>query len=106
VEDSKSAKKGSDSGGRDSSKLHPSRSLEVRSTGYGIGGGYERRYRGRTAPADAQDEPYGPVPHSGYYGAGTGLERFKRGQAGYGNELPWFIQQYGQKTSGQDDAET
>src|ERR1044071_5461880 len=29
----------------DSARAHPSRSLEPRSVGYGIGGGYERPYR-------------------------------------------------------------
>src|SRR5688572_13558587 len=53
------------------SAQHPSRRLELRSRGYGIGGGYERPYRKeKTKKGDAEQELYGPLPHSGYYGAG------------------------------------
>lgn len=79
---------------------HPSRSLGPRAKGYGIGGGYEKPYRKRPRPDDHQSESYGPVPHSGYYGAGAGKERFERGQAGYNNELSWYDAQYGKSTSG------
>lgn len=79
---------------------HPSRSLAPRAKGYGIGGGYEKPYRKRVRPADDQGESYGPVPHSGYYGAGAGTERFERGQAGFSNELSWYGAQYGESTSG------
>jgi hypothetical protein len=80
---------------------HPSRSLVSRSKGYGIGGGYERPYRKGVPPADnRQSETYGPVPHSGYYGAGAGAERFERGQAGFANEVGWYGAQYGERTSG------
>ena len=85
---------------RDSSGSHPSRSLEPRARGYGIGGGYERPYRKPLRPADRRSESYGPVPHSGYYGAGAGDERFERGQAGYNKELSWYGAQYGESTSG------
>lgn len=85
----------------DPSPAHPSRSLEPRSKGYGIGGGYERPYRKRTVPADRQSGSYGPVPHSGYYGAGSGAERFERGEAGFKKELTWYAAQYGENTSGQ-----
>jgi hypothetical protein len=78
---------------------HPSRSLEPRARGYGIGGGYERPYRKRPTTADEPAEVYGPLPHSGYYGSGIGSERFRRGQAGYNEELSWYGPQYGEKTS-------
>src|SRR5437762_9638772 len=83
-----------------SGNQHPSRSLEPRAKGYGIGGGYERPYRKPLRPADQRSESYGPVPHSGYYGAGAGDERFERGQAGYNKELSWYGAQYGESTSG------
>lgn len=83
-----------------SSKGHPSRSLESRAKGYGIGGGYEKPYHKHPRPADHRSESYGPVPHSGYYGAGAGAERFERGQAGYNSERSWYDAQYGQNTSG------
>ena len=83
-----------------SSKSHPSRRLASRAKGYGISGGYEKPYRKRPRPAGHQCESYGPVPHSGYYGAGAGAERFERGQAGYNNELAWYGAQYGENTSG------
>jgi len=86
---------------QDHSNGHPSRSLEPRARGYGIGGGYERPYRKRQALADEVKESYGPLPHSGYYGAGAGAERFKRGQAGFDEELLWYRAQYGENTSGQ-----
>ena len=85
---------------RNSTGRHPSRSLEPRAKGYGIGGGYERPYRKPLRPADQRSESYGPVPHSGYYGAGAGDERFERGQAGYNKELSWYGAQYGESTSG------
>lgn len=86
---------------------HPSRSLVSRSKGYGIGGGYERPYRKDPAPAtNQQGEPYGPIPHSGYYGAGAGVERFERGQAGFTNELGWYGAQYGEITSGRSKEES
>lgn len=83
-----------------SSGTHPSRSLEPRAKGYGIGGGYERPYRKPLRHANQRSESYGPVPHSGYYGAGAGDERFERGQAGYNEELLWYGAQYGESTSG------
>jgi hypothetical protein len=82
-----------------SARSHPSRSLEPRARGYGIGGGYERPYRERTRPMDHHRESYGPVPHAGYYGAGAGEERFERGQAGFNAELSWYRAQYGESTS-------
>lgn len=88
-----------------SSNSHPSRSLEPRAKGYGIGGGYEKPYHKRPLPADHRSESYGPVPHSGYYGAGAGAgaERFERGEAGYSNERSWYDAQYGQNTSGRSE---
>ena len=80
---------------------HPSRSLEPRARGYGIGGAYERPYRDARKTASEQVESYGPLPHSGYYGAGVaGSARFQRGQAGYNKELSWYGPQYGETTSG------
>ena len=84
-----------------SSKQHPSRRLELRSGGYGIGGGYERPYRKEKAKrGDAEEELYGPLPHSGYYGAGEAARPFKMGQATFQNELSWYKKQYGESTSG------
>ena len=91
---------------RNSSGTHPSRSLEPRAKGYGIGGGYERPYRKPLRPADQRSESYGPVPHSGYYGAGAGDERFERGQAGYNKELSWYGAQYGESTSGRSEEQS
>ena len=88
--------------GRISTTPHPSRNLEPRARGYGIGGGYEKPYRKRRAPADSR-ESYGPVPHSGYYGVGAESDRFERGTAGFNKELSWYTAQYGEKTSGQPD---
>ncbi|HJQ69334.1 MAG TPA: hypothetical protein VKA70_10190 [Blastocatellia bacterium] len=83
------------------SKQHPSRRLELRSRGYGIGGGYERPYRKEKAKkSDAAEELYGPLPHSGYYGAGEAARPFKTGQATFQNELSWYKKQYGESTSG------
>lgn len=100
---SKQPTTGDDVPGRISPNPHPSRSLEPRARGYGIGGGYEKPYRKRPKPPDEQSESYGPVPHSGYYGVGAESERFERGKAGYNNELSWYTAQYGEKTSGQPD---
>ena len=86
----------------DSVGRHPSRSLVARARGFGIGGGYERPYRKeKPKPADS-DKMYGPLPHAGYYGAGAGSGPFKRGQAGFSDELSWYRSQYGEKTSGHD----
>jgi len=83
------------------SKQHPSRRLELRSRGYGIGGGYERPYRKEKAKSrDSEQELYGPLPHSGYYGAGEAARPFKVGQATFRNELSWYEKQYGESTSG------
>ncbi|MFY9556123.1 MAG: hypothetical protein WAV47_15535 [Blastocatellia bacterium] len=84
---------------RNSPKEHPSRNLEPRARGYGIGGGYEKPLRQGPKPTDDHNESYGPLPHSGYYGSGAGKERFERGKAGYNEEISWYIPQYGEKTS-------
>ncbi len=91
---------------RSSSNPHPSRNLEPRARGYGIGGGFEKPYRKRPKPTDAQRESYGPVPHSGYYGVGADSDRFERGKAGFNKELSWYTAQYGERTSGQPDDKT
>jgi hypothetical protein len=88
-------------------KGHPSRDLQSRSRGFGIGGGYERPYRKeRPKTADEDEGLYGPLPHAGYYGTGTGGRPFKRGQAGFADELSWYRSQYGEKTSGYDKLKT
>ncbi|MCI0490078.1 MAG: hypothetical protein L0229_26085 [Blastocatellia bacterium] len=79
---------------------HPSRNLETRAQGYGMGGGYERSYGGDGPKAWAREEGlYGALSHGGYYGAGTSARRFKVGQAGFREELMWYGKQYGDKTS-------
>ena len=84
-------------------KKHPSRNLNARSDGFGIGGGYERPYREeKRKTADEGKELYGPLPHSGYYGTGVGRRPFNRGQASFSDELCWYQVQYGKKTSGYD----
>jgi hypothetical protein len=85
---------------------HPSRSLPSRAEGYGIAAGYERPYRNRTAePHARQKDEYGPIPDSGYYGSGDSARPFKRGQAGYSEELLWYPAQYGEETSGYEPTE-
>jgi hypothetical protein len=82
-------------------KKHPSRNLTVRKRGYGIGGGYERPYRGKErARTDARKDSYGAISHGGYYGGGSSGRRFAVGQAGFGDELDWYQAQYGEETSG------
>lgn len=82
-------------------KTHPSRNLQSRSRGFGIGGGYERPYRKERPKTSDNDEGlYGPLPHAGYYGTGMSTRPFKSGQAGFADELSWYRAQYGEKTSG------
>lgn len=99
MSDDSKEQQNSQSEARNSSEPHPSRNLEPRARGYGIGGGYEAPIRKRSKPSDQQNESYGPLPHSGYYGAGSGAERFERGQAGFNRELAWYGPQYGERTS-------
>lgn len=84
-----------------SGALHPSRSFASRAEGYGIAAGYEKPYRRRSGelPARQKDE-YGSIPDSGYYGSGESTRPFKRGEAGYSEELRWYPPQYGEATSG------
>ena len=85
---------------------HPSRSLETRAHGYGIGGGYEKSYVvDETRQPIREDGHYGALSHGGYYGAGTTARRFKVGQAGFREELMWYRKQYGEKTSKYNDGE-
>jgi hypothetical protein len=77
---------------------HPSRVLGLRRRGFGIGGGYERRYQ--TEQKEPESDVYGPLPHAGYYGAGTGSRPFKEGEATFNQELSWYRKQYGTQTSG------
>jgi hypothetical protein len=94
----------SNSGLTAAGRLHPSRRLEMRAKGYGIGGGYERPYRkDKSRPADDRRELYGPLPHSGYYGTGDSDRPFKAGQASFNEEIDWYRKQYGQKTSGYEE---
>lgn len=94
----------SNSGLSSTGRLHPSRRLELRAKGYGIGGGYERPYRkDKSKPADDRRELYGPLPHSGYYGTGDSDRPFKVGQASFDEEMDWYRKQYGQKTSGYEE---
>jgi hypothetical protein len=87
------------------SRSHPSRSLGSRSKGYGIGGGIERPYRkDKSTKGDGRRGLYGPLPHSGYYGAGSASRPFKAGQATYSDELELFRNQYGERTSGFEEA--
>jgi hypothetical protein len=97
---SKGSTKEAEAEARGSPQRHPSRNLEPRARGYGIGGGYERPYCKRPSPVSRESGSYGPLPHSGYYGAGGASERFERGSAGYNQELHWYGPQYGEKTSG------
>ena len=80
---------------------HPSKSLQSRARGYGIASGYEKPYRPKKSTrSTSQLDEYGPIPHSGYYGAGDSARPFKRGHAGYEEELLWYPAQYGEETSG------
>ena len=82
-------------------KKHPSRSLEARKRGFGIGGGYERiRGESEKIRIDCKNGLYGPVPHSGYYGGGRSSTRFSIGQAGFRDELSLYPNQFGDETSG------
>jgi hypothetical protein len=93
--------KGGDPWVANAEKPHPSRKLEMRSGGYGIAAGYEKPYkRTKGEQKKEKDESYGPIPHSGYYGAGEALRPFKVGQAGFDKELEWYRNQYGKETSG------
>ena len=59
-------------------RVHPSRRLELRAKGYGIGGGYERPYRkDKSKPSDDRRELYGPMPHSGILWHGKQRETFQ-----------------------------
>jgi hypothetical protein len=83
-----------------SGKSHPSRDLAVRQEGFGIAAGYEKPYSNQGKPTQLIDsnQLYGAVPHSGYYGTGIGLRPFKRGQAGFNEEMSWYEKQYGEAT--------
>ena len=93
--------KGGDHWVPNAEKPHPSRKLEMRTGGYGIAAGYEKPYkRLKVEQRKDKDESYGPIPHSGYYGAGEALRPFKFGEAGFDEELEWYRNQYGKETSG------
>jgi hypothetical protein len=81
-------------------RKHPSRDLNARRKGFGIGGGYERAYRReKQSPGDSEKGLYGPLPHSGYYGTGMGERPFKKGQASFNEELSWYRSQYGERAT-------
>ena len=83
---------------------HPSNDLNIRSKGYGIAAGYERKYEGTdNREMEEGNELYGPIPHSGYYGAGVGARPFKKGQASFSEEMSWYSRQYGEWTVKQGD---
>lgn len=80
---------------------HPSVNLEERGKGFGVASGFERKYdKDASKIIDREGEPYGPIPHGGYFGAGIGSRPFKRGQASFNEEICWFGLQYGANTSG------
>lgn len=84
--------------GRDSEEgveLHPSKNLENRSKGFGIGGGHERPIQKGIGVVVGAGNVYGTVPPCGYYGGSEGLMPFKFGQAGFGYELGLYREQYG-----------
>ncbi|HMG33880.1 MAG TPA: hypothetical protein VKM94_08080 [Blastocatellia bacterium] len=83
---------------------HPSRNLAARSHGYGVAAGYEKPLNRNRQKAGQKREVYGPLPPDGYYGTGIGARPFKRGQAGFSNELEWYHAQYGRNTSGYDES--
>ncbi|MEW6130975.1 MAG: hypothetical protein AB1757_28345 [Acidobacteriota bacterium] len=83
---------------------HPSRKLEARARGFGIAAGYEKAFNQDESKTVNRDKTvYGPIPHAGYFGAGLGLRPFKKGQAGFSNELDWYKNQYGEKTTAYDE---
>ena len=91
------------SGNREKS-AHPSKNLIVRRRGFGVAAGFEQPYKKNSlSTRDKQNECYGPMPHAGYYGTGTGLRPFKQGQASFDEELDWYGPQYGESTSGYND---
>ncbi|GEM_PF-3490847 len=83
---------------------HPSRNLEVRSHGFGVAAGYERNYHKEDKPLEREKDIYGPIPHGGYYGAGIGLQPFKKKEATFSDELAWYKTQYGEKTTQYEEA--
>lgn len=80
-------------------KKHPSRNLDLRKGGYGIGGGYEKPLSRTPQVSDGnRDDRYGAISHGGYYGAGSTGQPFKVGQATFGKELEWYRKQYCEET--------
>jgi hypothetical protein len=80
-------------------KKHPSRNLDIRKSGYGIGAGYEKPLTRKPRPDDRTRGLYGAICHGGYYGAGSTGQPFKVGQATFGNEIEWYRKQYGEETA-------
>ena len=79
---------------------HPSRSLDARRGGYGIGGGYETpRKKKEVVAADYRSDDYGAISHGGYYGAGTGNRPFGIGQATFEKEIEWYKAQFGEEST-------
>jgi len=79
---------------------HPSRNLGARSRGFGVAAGYEKPLNRNRLEGASRREVYGPLPPAGYYGTGIEARPFKRGQAGFSNEIDWYRAQYGENTSG------
>jgi hypothetical protein len=93
-----------DKSGYREKSAHPSKNLKVRGKGYGVAAGYEKPYKRESSPnLDELNECYGPIPHAGYYGTGTGMRPFKPGQASFNEELIWYGPQYGESTSGYEE---
>lgn len=78
--------------------LHPSKSLASRSSGFGIGGGFERPIRKGIGVVARARGVYGTVPPCGYYGGGEGQMPFEFGKAGFGCELNLYPDQYGRES--------
>lgn len=86
---------------RATAQKHPSKNLESRKTGFGIGGGYEKRIGEKErSQMDSHKGLYGPVPHSGYFGGANSQSRFDLGKATFGSEVGLYHDQFGKKTSG------
>ncbi|HLG13774.1 MAG TPA: hypothetical protein VJH03_04500 [Blastocatellia bacterium] len=83
---------------------HPSKSPALRKRGYGIGGGMEKpRGSGSVNDTERLKGSIGPLPHSGYFGAGESARPFKAGEARFGAEISLYGFQYGEITSGLDE---
>lgn len=80
-------------------ELHPSRCLDLRFGGYGIGAGLETEYRESRSSRKAQPRIYAALAEGGYVGPVRGSGVFPLGQAGFDSERNWFDDQFGVETS-------